>query len=188
MQKKRKNARPMILNLALYLLIGIWCGIYSAEAGLLVGTFSEQAADILYFLLCLYAAMFLQLIFHEAGHLVFGLMTGYRFSSFRIGNFIWIRQGDRIRFGRYSLAGTAGQCLICPPDIEDGTFPVVLYNLGGVIQNAALGLVFLELHLVTRGSAYLSLFFQMLSALGFMMALVNEIGRASCRERVCQLV
>ena len=32
--------------------------------------------------LAMYAGILLQIILHEAGHLLFGLLTGYRFSSF----------------------------------------------------------------------------------------------------------
>ena len=38
-------------------------------------------------ILMLYAAILIQIIIHEGGHLVFGLLSGYKFSSFRIFNF-----------------------------------------------------------------------------------------------------
>ncbi len=74
----------------------------------------------------MYLAIFLQIILHEAGHLLFGLLTGYRFSSFRIGSFMWILQDGKIRFKRFSLAGTGGQCLLLPPPMVDGKMPYVL--------------------------------------------------------------
>ena len=43
-------------------------------------------------LLAIYLAMFIQMVVHEAGHLVFGLLTGYQFSSFRIGSFMFIKE------------------------------------------------------------------------------------------------
>ena len=54
----------------------------------------------------------LQVIIHEAGHLVFGLLSGYKFISFRVFDFKIIKDGNgklKIRFER--LAGTGGQCL-----------------------------------------------------------------------------
>ena len=32
-------------------------------------------------MVCLYGAILIQIVIHEAGHLVFGLLTGYRFCS-----------------------------------------------------------------------------------------------------------
>ena len=71
----------------------------------------------------LLGAFLLQLILHEAGHLLFGLATGYRFASFRVGNLIWIKTDGGLRRGTYRLAGTAGQCLLFPPEPKEGNSP-----------------------------------------------------------------
>lgn len=93
-------------------------------------------------LLMLYVFYLVGIILHEAGHLVFGLATGWRFVSFRIANVIWLRGKDgRIRRGRHSLAGTAGQCLLAPPPWREEGFPYALYNMGGVIANLATALI-----------------------------------------------
>lgn len=55
---------------------------------------------VIWVLLCIYIGFFLQIIIHETGHMVCGLMTGYRFSSFRIGSFMWMRQDGKICFKR----------------------------------------------------------------------------------------
>ena len=57
----------------------------------------------------LVAVMYAQIIIHEGGHLVCGLASGYRFVSFRVASLILYRDGSRLRFGRFSIAGTAGQ-------------------------------------------------------------------------------
>ncbi|MDF2539260.1 MAG: Peptidase family [Herbinix sp.] len=90
-------------------------------------------------LLCLagvYLLAFLQIILHEAGHLIFGWMTGYRFLSFRIFNITVIIENRRIKLCKYKYAGTLGQCLMSPTDIKTGPYPFVLYNLGGIILNS----------------------------------------------------
>lgn len=92
----------------------------------------------LYFIgfVMLYVFFSLELILHEAGHLIFGLATGWRFVSFRIANMMWLRGPDgRIRRAKFSLAGTGGQCLLAPPPWQEEDFPCQLYNLGGVIVN-----------------------------------------------------
>ena len=124
----------------------------------------------------LYVALVIQLIIHEGGHLVFGLITGYGFSSFRIFSFMLLKGDDgRLQLKRFSLAGTAGQCLMTPPDIKDGKMPVVLYNLGGSIANVVFSVLFLVLYLFLPHIPYLSLFLLFLAIVGLALALMNGI-------------
>ena len=46
------------------------------------------------------AAILAQVILHEAGHLVCGLLSGYRFSSFRVGNLMWVKADGHLRLRR----------------------------------------------------------------------------------------
>lgn len=80
---------------------------------------------------------------HEAGHLVCGLLTGYKFVSFRIFNLTFIKIDGKIRVKRYSIAGTGGQCLLTPPDLPLEKIPTVWYNAGGVLANLLLLLIVL---------------------------------------------
>ena len=75
------------------------------------------------------------IIIHEAGHLVFGLATGYSFVSFRVGSYTIVKEDGKFKSKKYNIPGTAGQCLMMPPEIKDGKYPFVIYNLGGVIMN-----------------------------------------------------
>lgn len=123
----------------------------------------------------LYVAMFLQIIIHEAGHMVFGLLTGYKFSSFRIMSFVLLREEDGMKLRRLSLAGTGGQCLMIPPDMVDGEFPFVLYNLGGSLLNIISALLFLGLYFLIGNGSYLSTLMLMLMVIGVGFALANGI-------------
>lgn len=116
-----------------------------------------------------------QTILHEAGHLVFGLLSGYKFSSFRIFSLMWVKENEKIALKRYSLAGTVGQCLMSPPDMVNGKIPFVLFNLGGVIVNIVSGIVFLLLHFVLKGFGYVSAVMLVFSFAGFVMALMNGL-------------
>ena len=89
----------------------------------------------------MYAVMFLHIVLHEGGHLIFGLLTGYRFVSFRVGSLMLLKneQGYHLRWMR--LGGTGGQCLLDPPEMVDGKMPNVLYNLGGCLMNLAVSIV-----------------------------------------------
>ena len=93
-------------------------------------------------------------ILHEAGHLVFGLLSGYRFSFFRIFSFMLMREDGRFILRRYAIPGTAGQCMMAPPPFRDGKMPVVLYNMGGCIINLLTSLMcFLLAGLAPRAGA-----------------------------------
>jgi len=80
---------------------------------------------------------------HEAGHLVCGLLTGYKFVSFRVFNLTFFIADGKIRMKHYAIAGTGGQCLMTPPDIPVEKIPTSWYNAGGVLANIVLLLIML---------------------------------------------
>lgn len=110
-----------------------------------------------------YIAMLIQIIVHEAGHLVFGLISGYKFSSFRIFSFMWVKEDGKMRLKRLSIAGTGGQCLMSPPDMVDGRIPVVLYNLGGSLMNVIVSLVFFMLYFLLTEVPFVSVLLLMIA-------------------------
>ena len=150
--KKKKNQWKQWLIIAFFAAIGGICGLLLPNlTAQLLDAGTPVWLEMLVLcgsLLLLYVAMFLQLVIHEAGHLVFGQLSGYRFSSFRIGSFMLLSQNGKFSVKRLSLAGTAGQCLMSPPEMSNGTFPVVLYNLGGCIMNLAASAVLFLLYLL----------------------------------------
>lgn len=139
------------------------------------GSFLDVLLIIIITVLYIYIAFFLQVALHEAGHMICGLLTGYRFVSYRVGSFMWIRLDGKIRLKRFSLAGTGGQCLMGPPDMKDGKLPYVLYNLGGALMNLIVSAVSILLAYVLRGNWYLALFFGVMAAVGLWLAAVNGI-------------
>jgi len=141
LEKKRdwKKCVASIIYLAICFGIGIIIGNIIGNS---MGTKAEEGRGLgesialfamifLWVIVCFY----IHIIVHEAGHFVFGLKSGYNFSSFRVFSFMWIKEDGKIRFKRFNLAGTGGQCLMIPPELKDGRIPVMLYNLGGVIMN-----------------------------------------------------
>ena len=123
----------------------------------------------------MYVALFFHMIVHEAGHLVFGLMTGYKFCSFRIASFMWLKENGKLKMKRLTLAGTGGQCLMTPPDMKDGKIPLVLYNLGGSFINIIIGALFLVGYLIFSDIPFLSPILLIFAAVGFMIAMMNGI-------------
>ncbi len=99
----------------------------------------KDGLEFLYFFVALgffYLTMVLHLIIHEAGHLVFGLLSGYEFLSFRVFSFTLVKKDGEIVRKKLKVKGIPGQCLLAPPEWkEDGKYPYVWYNLGGGVLN-----------------------------------------------------
>ena len=177
-ETKKRNIGKILIPVC-FALLGVGCGILfmkflggSETAGT---TGRMKILTILVALVSMYAALILQIIIHEAGHLVFGLVTGYRFISFRVYSFMWMKDNDRIRFKWMSIAGTGGQCLMGPPDLKDGKMPVQLYNYGGVIMNLIASAVSGGLVLLCPAGSLFRPFLLMMLVTGIAYALMNGL-------------
>lgn len=177
--KKKKIVWQQYIAIILYIFIGVACGVimsrYSDKYFEADMPFYEEILLLVGQVLGIYVAIFIQLIIHEVGHLVFGLFSGYKFSSLRIFNFMWVKENEKIKLKRLTIAGTGGQCLMSPPEIEDGKLPVVLYNLGGSLMNMITGLIFLGLFFGFQTMPLFSTMTLILAVIGFMLALMNGI-------------
>ena len=175
--KKRKSGQ--ILIPACFVLLGAGCGIlimkFLGKPGTAGTSGGEKILKILVLVVSMYIALLLQIIIHEAGHLVFGLLTGYRFVSFRVSSFMWMKDNNRIRFKRMSVAGTGGQCVMAPPDLKDGKMPVQLYNYGGAIMNLIASAVSGGLALLCPAGSLLRPFLLMMLVTGIAYALMNGL-------------
>lgn len=171
MKKKKSKWLSMILQLL--------CGMaFGAIIGLTFATTYKgnlEFVDIILLLLAFIFAVFSQIIVHETGHLIFGLLTGYSFVSFRIGSYMWIKENNHILFKRFSLAGTGGQCLLAPPPYHDGNYPITLYNLGGSLLNIIASFICFILFLFLRDIPILSPFLFANIIVGIFFAFVNGI-------------
>ena len=178
-EQKKKGKWQQGIMMGFFMLIGAACGALMVSFMEQRGAENSSAREDLIFLgvlfIGMYLGIFLQLTIHEAGHLVFGLKSGYQFSSFRIGSFMWLKENDKIVSRRLSLAGTGGQCLMVPPQLQDGKIPVILYNLGGCIMNLVASLVFLVIYLLIPKGTIISLFCLMMVLIGVAIALMNGI-------------
>lgn len=173
--KARKRDPRRLFGILLGMLIGAVLGIVLVAGMPDDASLGTQLILMCGMLLIFYLSMVVQIIIHEAGHMVFGLLSGYRFLSFRVFSLMWIRQDGHIGVKRLSLAGTAGQCLMAPPEPVDGRIPVVLYNLGGVIMNLISSVVFVGLYVFTPAVPVLSFFWALCAASGVLTAITNGI-------------
>ncbi len=161
MEKPRKkgNRGMLILLLVSALFGGVigFCGTFILDKGFMgfeiVPPFPlKESLEFVYFILVivgLYLVMLIHIIAHEAGHLVFGLWTGYEFLSFRVGSFTIVKKDGKLIRKKIKTPGLAGQCLMSPPEWKDGEqYPYVLYNLGGGLMNLFLSLLAVPLFFI----------------------------------------
>ena len=178
--KKKKGAWRSYLGLVLIFLLGVVLGVLSIQFVDLsfLSELSPRLRFLGYVLLIaiVFAAYFLQVIVHEAGHLVFGLLSKFRFQSFRVGSIMLIKKQGRYTFRKYVLAGTGGQCLMIPPCEEEITRARVgWFLMGGSIFNLALGGACLAIVLLLKVNVWILIFLGMSAAFGLLFALLNGI-------------
>lgn len=156
--------KKIIIEFCTSILLGIIFGAY-------IYIFVPET-NVLILFLVLVISIPLHLLIHEAGHFVFGLISGYKPSSVRIFSIILIFCQTRgIRVKRVSGFATPGQCLMEPPKLIE-PLPYMLYILGGCIANvilsvmAVIAIVFAESFLV---------FLYIFSFIGAFYAIANSI-------------
>ncbi len=172
-KKKAKQTLLMLAVMAVSVVIGAVMGLVVVSLIPEDASPAYSALHIVMLLVGLLAGALIQTVTHEAGHLVAGLLSGYRFLSFRIGSLLLIKSEGRLRLKRQSISGTAGQCLMVPPALVDGRMPVVLYNLGGVIFNLLLSTLLGVLAAFTP--SWLSIALVCVAVEGGIFALLNGI-------------
>lgn len=137
--------------------------------------FGKKMLYLAFLIIIMYAIMMIQIIIHEAGHLVFGLLSGYQFTSFRIMSFMLVKESGKMKIRRLNLAGTGGQCLMAPPEMVNGEIPVVLYNLGGSIMNVIISIVLLGMYFLFLGNPFLETLLLMSVVIGIAFAIMNGV-------------
>lgn len=137
--KKKINWKGLLLGIAFVAVCfvgGILVGVFIGDS--LGDSLTAEAYlfNLALVLISVYGWLVAHIIIHEAGHMVFGLLTGYKFSSFRVFSWMLMRKNGKFQLKRYTIPGTGGQCLMIPPELVDGKMPCFLYNMGGCIFNA----------------------------------------------------
>ena len=150
MSEQKKSAKQKmklggIIAYIVLLIISGCAGFFGADA-INAMTGGDDKLFFIYLgmaLLGLLLAFFVQIVLHEGGHLVFGLMSGYKFVSFNVmGIIVQKDENGKLHVGQMQIAGAGGQCLMAPPAYNGGDFPFTLYNLGGVLANLIASAVF----------------------------------------------
>ena len=126
-------------------------------------------------MISLFITYLIQIILHEAGHFLFGRLTGYRLISFRILNIVIIKDKQGLHIGKYSTTGSLGQCIMLPPLSKDKK-PYVLHVVGGIVINAVTAVGALYFALSGYSLPYvIRIILITLSYNGFGLAILNGI-------------
>ena len=178
-ENKKQTAKGHLISICFYTVLGVILGLamisfveWQLPEG--IGS-SEKAYRICVMLVFLYLSFFIHIVLHETGHLIFGLMSGYQFSSFRIGTHMLMKENGKLVHRKIKIAGTGGQCLMIPPEMVDGKFPVVLYNLGGSIVNLVVAALMIPVFVAIDKSSVFALFVFLFIAMGAITGLSNGI-------------
>lgn len=153
----------------------VLCLVIGAVIGLLIGrVFGPSLANqlrhvsITYLLATFIVSTILHIIIHEGGHLLGGLLTGYKFVSFRVMDLkLEKSESGGFKFRWQHVAGTGGQCLMRPPRYQSQKFPFRLYLAGGFLAN-----------ILTSVLAYWlwpNIYVFVFASLGILMGLTNAI-------------
>lgn len=176
MKQRKRIPWGQVIGTGLSLAMGVGCGV------VLTSWFDRCPAGIsrplwaLGLAVAFLLALLAQITLHEGGHLVCGLLSGYRFCSFRVGSLMWMREdGGHLRLRRLRIPGTGGQCLMSPPDMVDGRLPVTLYNFGGALANLLTAALALALYGPARRAPLLAAFLLFLAVIGGFTAAMNGI-------------
>lgn len=158
-------------GLALGMMMDIFVGGEINE----VFSLSAFVLEIAFLIIGFMLGFIIHIVVHEAGHLIAGLLSGYEFISFRIGTLTLIKEAGCFKWKKFSVQGTAGQCLMMPPSVNPKHCPYILYNLGGILINLLLSVVSLCLVLFFPLPKFLASFGVLLMFTGILCVLMNGI-------------
>lgn len=153
------------------------CGVLIAAFMVEAEKQGHNALFALVFGMLVYAGVNTFHIFaHETGHMIFGMLTGYKFISIRFGNIIFVNTESGIKIRKYEVSGTGGQCLMMSPEKPLEEMPVFWYNMGGCIVNIVLcAVAALIFNFLTTDNLFINMFFVSFIIMGMNVGAVNAL-------------
>lgn len=178
-KKVKKSTIFTIIGLILGILLGIFISAITLnfiDKYFKGGGIGIELIKISIVFVLVFVSFLIQIIIHESGHLIFGLLSGYTFVSFRVGSATFVKDEGKWKIKKFNIPGTGGQCLLMPPEVENENFPFVLYNLGGIISNLIFGIIPIVIAIVFQGlPAWLKGVLLVFGSVGIVSALLNGI-------------
>lgn len=156
-QKQRKQKRTKLLMVILGVVIGVVMGIAIWRGASAQGGMSGIAAArvFLIFVAALYLTLVLSIPLHELGHLLMGLLTGYKPYLFNMFGLQWMQREDgKWHFQLRPMAGAGGLCgMRLPKGSTPEKYPYRLFFLGGILMTGVLTVPLLVLGFLQPGTA-----------------------------------
>lgn len=176
MKKRKKSNLGSIMVMLSSLVAGGLFGFYLSSTAVQQGMgFGNYLWTLGWMILALVIVVYGHVALHKLGHLIGGLISGYGFSSYRLGSLVLMKENGKFRLRRFSIPGTAGQCLMIPPKPVEGKIPFVRYGLGGVAANAVVTVIALILWLILSKDSMFSVVLMMAALFGAILALSNGL-------------
>ncbi len=168
---QKKNIKLYLIQFAIGGILGLVLGIFMIFSFEELN-FGESLFVFFTFIISLIMIAYFHTIVHECGHMLFGLLTGYKFVSIRFGSLILIKKNDKLYLKKYKLAGTGGQCFMSPPNFIGGSIPFQLYHYGGSILNIIVAFISLGFAL-TSTVPLIKMVFMVMCAVGILYGAIN---------------
>ncbi|MDR1705485.1 MAG: M50 family metallopeptidase [Clostridiales bacterium] len=182
MKKKEKSKFKLasILPYAIGAAIGLLFAFFSNGSNTKgAGGESSLALEFVPVLILLTSFFFgiaLNVVLHELGHLICGLLSGYKFISFSVGHIMLVKENGKLKKKSFGVAGVGGQCLMSPPEPVNGAFPFLLYNLGGSCMNFIVSGIFVMLFMLLRDAVvYSESIFLPIAFVGALLGIINVL-------------
>lgn len=182
-REKKINRQKTIMSIFGFLYFMV-CGFLG---GLLLSDFiksitpKDKISGAMFFiagilvLLVIIICLLIHLYIHEIGHMIFGFFSGYEFQSIRFGSLMIYKLNGKLKLAKYTLAGTGGQCLMTPPDVSDDKLPTSLYNLGGIIMNGGMSIIFGITYVFCESNPGIRLISALFVLVGLFLIIINGI-------------
>lgn len=128
------------------------------------------------FCLLFYIVYFVSIIFHEMGHLVFGLKAKLSFVSFNVYKYTFYMENNKLKVKKDTIIpGIMGYCnMKFDKGKKYSKKSTILYMLGGVIFNLILVIISIIL-MVCTSNIYLKYFYILIIAINSYLAIYNAI-------------
>lgn len=170
-----KKIGLIILSMVIGAIFGLLIIMVSYPSFISISKSKDTIFTLIIFIATFVFAFTLQLILHEAGHLICGILSGYEFISFRVGKLTFVKENDKIVLKKFKIPGTAGQCLMMPPKGNGYDCHYLLYNLGGILMNFLISLICIVFYLLIPNTELISVFLAFTAVSGLYDVIVNGI-------------
>ncbi|MGG7177467.1 M50 family metallopeptidase [Clostridium paraputrificum] len=174
--KKDNKSKGVIGFILLIIVCGVIGGIVGAILGLRKSDIPSLGLfEFILIFVTLFITFIIQVIIHEGGHLVFGLLSGYEFISFRVGSLTIVNDDGKLTIKKFKIQGTGGQCLMMPKNEDYREIKYILFNLGGVFMNTVVSIASVAICITYSDNIILSIFLNMMIISGVIIIITNGI-------------